>query len=581
MAHRGPDAAGLWHDPLIPGWLGHRRLSIVDLSERGHQPLTNEDDTIRLVCNGEIYNYPNLRTRLEGLGHKFSSDSDSEAIIHAYETWGPEALENLEGMFAFALWDSVRQRLFAARDRVGIKPLYFHRNGSELVLASEAGGILGLLEKRPDPDPTGLAYSMTLGYIPAPWSIWSGIKKLEAGHYLTWTPGEAAGIRRYWEPPVQLGAAQETDPEWPRLFEEVLREHLLADVPLGLFLSGGLDSTSVAVGLSELGRPLEALTVAYPGSAQDESPVARRAAREVGLDHRVLELEIDSIPDLITEVAAAYDEPQGYSALLSMFLISREAAKDYKVVLAGDGGDEVLGGYNWYRDLEFSPPRRSWIRRPTGRRRVRSRDGAEKRARAAARFSEGSPLHRHAWRLYPRFLPEEAEHLLAPLGLNFDDELMLAPLRKHYRAELPLKRALQRVDLMTFCSDSILAKVDRASMTHSLEVRVPFLDRRIVEWGLSRPVENDEEVYSKPVLRRYLAPSVSKDVLDHPKQGFSLPALTGFDWNAALETIREGAWVRQGYWDRTWPRLLEQGVPYREARIWNLLMLTAWSNAWL
>jgi asparagine synthase (glutamine-hydrolysing) len=544
----------------------------------GYQPMHNENQTAWLVCNGEIYNYPSLRRRLEALGHRFYSNCDSEAILHAYEAWGDNCVAELEGMFAFVLWDTTRRRMLAARDRVGIKPLYYAQVGLGLVLASEASAVLPLLPSKPLPEPLAVAYVMTLGYVPSPWAIWQGIRKLEPGHLLTWDAAGRLEERCYWEPPRDIEAGTAKDEAWQGLFESVLAEHLLSDVPIGLFLSGGLDSSSLAAGLRDIGRPVQAITVSFPDSTQDESAVAVEVTKHLGFSHRVVPLTVEDVDKLIQDVAAAYDEPQGYSALLSMYLVSRLAAQDYKVVLAGDGGDELFGGYTWYRGPNGGG---SWLRRMARSARTVMQQSTLPAFREQVAFEARSPLHRHAWHVYPRFLPHEAETLLSPTGLAFGEDEMLAPLRKHFEPRLPLKRALQRVDLMTFCTDSILAKVDRASMAHSLEVRVPFLDRRLIERALVRPVETREDLESKPLLRDYLRSRVPASVLAHPKQGFSLPVLDRFDWDAAIERIGQGPWVRDGYWSGRWKHLLGRRLPYRSARIWNLLALTCWAEAWL
>jgi len=582
LNHRGPDDAGIWECHSPPVWLGHRRLSIVDLSSNGRQPMHNEDKTIWMVCNGEIYNYPDLRVRLEGLGHSFYSSCDSEVIVHAYEVWGDRCVDYLYGMFAFALWDEKSQRLLAARDRVGIKPLYYTETGGGIVLSSEAGALLPFFEERPEPEPMSLAYVMTLGYVPSPWSIWQGIYKLEPGNFLTWQKHRGLRKQLYWQPPRNIKPNTKNDvQEWQALFEKVLKEHLLTDVPIALFLSGGIDSSSIAVGLQRMGKPIEAITASYSDSPQDEAPIATAVANRLSLHHTITPLRTKDVNELIQNVAMAFDEPQGYSALLSMYLISKVAAKDFKVVLAGDGGDELFGGYTWYNNIDGGFPKRSqWIRRLL-RPLVRRSSSPNVCQKAAYHFAQMSPLHRHAWRLYPRFLPEEAESLLAPMGVRFRDNEMLAPLIKYFEPELPLKRALQRVDLMTFCSDSILAKVDRASMAHSLEVRVPFLDHRIIEWALPRSINAREGVESKLTLRDYVLPHVPSEVLSHPKQGFSLPILDEFNWKEALNSIRQSIWVRDGYWSSNWECLLEPDIPNSNARIWNLLMLAKWAEAWL
>ena len=352
-------------------------------------------------------------------------------------------------------------------------------------------------------------------------------------------------------------------------------------MPIALFLSGGIDSTSLAVGLQGIEKPVQAITASYAGSPQDEAPIASAVANHLSLPHTSTPLRTKDVNKLIQNVALAFDEPQGYSALLSMYLISKVAARDFKVVLAGDGGDELFGGYRWYNDIDGGFPKRSqWMRRllkPL----VQKSSSSSVFQKAAYHFAQMSPLHRHAWRLYPRFLPEEAESLLAPMGVRFRDDEMLAPLTKYFESALPLKRALQRVDLMTFCSDSILAKVDRASMAHSLEVRVPFLDHRIIEWALPRPVNVREKVEGKVTLRDYVIPHVPSEVLSHPKQGFSLPILDEFNWKEALNSIRQSIWVKNGYWSSNWECLLDPDIPNSNARIWNLLMLTQWGEAWL
>ena len=577
LAHRGPDGRGEWVSADGAAWLGHRRLAIVDLTEAGDQPMVLPERGLVLVCNGEIYNYPALRKELEGRGARFESHCDSEVVLHAYDAWGEGCLDRFEGMFAFALWDDRERRLFAARDPVGIKPLCFAETDGGLALASEAEAVKPFLAA-PSPDPLALAYVLTLGYVPSPLCVWRGVRKLEPGHCLTWRPGAPPRVRRYWEPPRHVDPSPGDVGEWRGLFETVLREHLLADVPVGLFLSGGLDSSSVAAGLAEAGRRIETVTVSFPGSADDESPVAAAVAERFGFPHEVIPVESGDVFGLLERVSAAYDEPQGYSSLLTMYAISAAAARRFKTVLSGDGGDETFGGYTWHRGLAARAPglwplaRRvlgPWLRRSSWPKLYDLTETA---------FRRSSLLRRHAWRLYPRFLPEEVTDLLAPTGLRFDDDALLAPFRKHFEPALPARRALQRVDLMTFCSGSILPKVDRASMAHSLEVRVPFLDRRIIEWALTRPPDPREDREGKPLLRDYLRPRVPAEVLDHPKQGFSLRGMETFDWAAALDRVRRGYWAREGWLGPAWRRLTAPAAPRQKQRLWTLLALTLWMD---
>lgn len=577
ISHRGPDAEDNWWSDRDDVWLAQRRLAIVDLSDAGKQPMYNEDRSIWMVCNGEIYNYPSLRPRLEALGHQFYSDCDVESLIHAYEQWGDAFVEQIEGMFALAIWDSKGQRLLMARDRVGIKPLYYMATQSGISFASEARALLELTATKPPINPQALAYIMTLGYVPSPLSMWQGICKLEAGHILTWSTNKGIQVQCYWEPPREIDPKASFDlAEWSALFHTVVREHLQSDVPLGMFLSGGLDSSSIALALKDLQQSITALTISYPTSQFDESPIARELAQQLDMPHIITPIRVDDVTTLVQQVSQAYDEPQSYSALLSMYLVSKVGASRYKVILAGDGGDEVFGGYSWYDNLPSpkSPSLRGRVKNLLGKNTSPSADLWET-------FARQSPLHRHASRLHPRFFPQEAQELLQATGINFSVEDMLAPLKKYFVETLPLKRALQRVDLMSFCTDSILAKVDRASMAHSLEVRVPFLDRRVIEWGLSQGISDREQVESKQILRDFMKAKVPDSVLNHPKQGFSLRVLNDFDWSQAVEHIADSKWVQDGYWAKNWREMLNPSMPYHTSRIWNLYMLSCWADHWL
>ena len=571
LKHRGPDAWGEWHASSGLVWLGQQRLAILDLSNAGQQPMRSEDGAIWAVCNGEIYNYPELRKTLEGCGHIFYSNSDSEVVIHAYEEWGAQFVTKLRGMFAYIIWDDVRQQLHAARDHVGIKPLAYCLTNDGIILASEMSAILPLLPSKPEPNPLALAYIMTLGYVPSPLSMWSGLAKLEPGHQLCWQADGGVKIEPFWSPPT---ACEPTDDsEWQPLFESVLSEHLLSDVPIGLFLSGGLDSTSVAAGLAAMGESLHAITIGFPGSDDDEMHVAKAVADHLGFGHSAESLSATNVNTLLAQVAAAYDEPQSYSALMTMYQVSAIAAQQFKVVMSGDGGDEVFGGYKWYQNIGAQSA--TTVLKQMAKGVIRGGLPGE------AKFVSRSPLHQHAWRLHPRFLPSEAQELLAGTGLLFDDEAMLAPLQKHWVGSMPLKRALQRVDLMTFCSDSILAKADRASMAHGLEVRLPLLDQRIIEWGLRRPISPREATDSKFILRDYLKGRVPDTVFEQPKRGFSYRALANYDFTSAIQTIADGYWVKSGCFSAEWRNIINRKTPYQNARIWNLLILTKWAEKWL
>lgn len=575
IAHRGPDASNIWQSDDSRAWLGHRRLSIVDLSETGNQPMHNEDRTIWLVCNGEIYNYPYLRRRLENLGHLFYSQSDNECIIHAYEQWGEACVTFLTGMFAFGIWDARNKKLFLARDRLGIKPLYYAENHERIVFGSELQALYPLIERALEINTLAVAYLMAMAYIPAPHTIRNNIFKLEPGHTLTWDALHGTQIRQYWEPPRHIDdRSHATGAEWEQLFEIVLEEHLLSDVPIGLFLSGGLDSSSLALGFHRLSYPVEALTVGFPGEpGHDEAPIAKSVARSLGLDHAVFPVTTSDINTLRRKVAEIYAEPHGGSAAATMVqLCESTRGKGYKVVMGGDGGDEVFGGYQWYRRLKYPP------------RTPREHLGQVKRhlkkcLQRVNMFFERSALHRHIQRVTQlQMTPEDIATLFQPMGLVFGEDELLAPFEKHYIPGLPLPRRLQRVDLMTFCTDEVLFKVDRASMAFGLEVRVPFLDHRVIEYGLTLPVRSPHEQYTgKQLLRDYLYDHVSLDVLDHPKQGFSLRVLNTYDWQSAREEISEGYWAKRGLITSGWQ---DMALARSNDFTWKLLALTDWASAW-
>ncbi len=577
LSHRGPDHTGwkcIKQDPLV--WLGHCRLSIVDLSEAGNQPMHNEDQSLWLVCNGEIYNYPTLKAELIKKGHQFLSSSDSEIILHAYEEWGDDFIHRIEGMFAFVLYDIKTNTLIAARDHVGIKPLYYCETNQGFILASEASAIISLIKRKPDINPLSLAYILSLGYIPSPYCIWDNIYKLEAGSLLVYR-NQCFQIKRYWLPPTECQNEVHED-HWNDLFSSVIQDHLLSDVPIGLFLSGGLDSTSIAVGLHQQNQKMEALTVGFPQSNQnDESVIASLTAKHLNFQHTIIPIKTQDISSLLGETLKAFDEPQAHGALLTMYCICNATAKNFKVVFAGDGGDECLAGYKWYQGLDY--PVNPWLhfmKRISWSMRRKLNHSSDLFSKKVDKFKARSVLHYHAWRVHGRFLPDEVANMFAPTGLQYNDEIMIDPFQKYFTRSLPLRRALQRVDLMTFCCDSILPKVDRASMANSMEVRVPFLDRRIIEYGLTLPEFNDENVISKPILRNYLRNNIPKEILEQPKQGFSLRATENLDWENIAYEIDTGYLMQNGLLNPDWLHINPPSHRQYIERLWSLYMITKW-----
>jgi len=577
MQARGPDGEGAWQDETAEVWLGHRRLAIIDPTAAGSQPMAHtERNDLVVTYNGEIYNYPALRQRLEKQGCRFRSDCDTELLLHAYAEWGEGLLDQLQGMFAFAIWDGASRKLLLARDPIGQKPLYFSLQDGRLSFASTPAAIQQLTGERGPVSSEALAHVLTLGYVPAPLSAWQGIDQLPAGHCARWQGSGGWQVSPYWSPPDRRAESGDADQAFSELFSLVCQEHLQADVPVGLLLSAGLDSTSVARCLADAGRfDTTAVSVGFDDPLQDESRIAAETAAHLGLSFRRVDMPVADIDQLRHQVSAAATEPQGYSALLPWYQASRAMAPEYKVILSGDGADELFGGYRWYQDLHW-PGYWRLLNRLLPHRTLAESATARDRVAAMAAFSRRSPLHRHAMRLFPRFLPEEAEQLFAPAACRFDEQAMLAPLEDHYRTDLPLQDALQRVDLMGFCSGSILAKTDRMSMAHSVEVRAPFLDRRLVDWALSRKADVAESGNSKPQLRRYLAGRVPDQVLSRPKQGFSMRGMADYDFASLEGEVAASSLVGDQVLRPDFSRYVAAGTPYREARLWTLAAVAGW-----
>jgi len=505
LRHRGPDDRGLWRS--ASAHLGHTRLSILDLSPAGRQPM--ELGPLVLTYNGEIYNFRRVRETLPG---PFRSETDSEVVLHAYREHGDDCVHRFRGMFAFAIWDESRRRLFAARDRLGIKPLYYRLLPGALAFASEVEPLLAL--GRPEIDDGALADYLTYGYVPTPKTAWKGISKLGAAERLVWQDGRLE-VSRYWQPDPgrEITDVDEGARELDELLAEIVPEHTLADVPVGLFLSSGLDSATLAYYLGKCST----FTLGQPEDRRDEAPAARRVARHLGTDHHEEVAEIPDLESAVDTLVSVFGEPFGDSAALSVWLLSRLARKRVTVALSGEGGDEILCGYRWYGPAMTSPST-AFYRGAAAAFPTFSRVGRAYQRRAV------SDLDRYGSFL-GLFTLRGRRAIAGPRLEAAADEDPLWHLRRYWRPELPIHRRLQWVDLHTYLPDGLLTKVDRASMAFSLEVRPPLLDHRLVEWALGcggallRDPETDR---GKVVLRRLLAPRLPEGHLDQPKRGFNL-----------------------------------------------------------
>ncbi len=615
LRHRGPDDAGAWADPEAGVALGHRRLSILDLSPLGHQPMHSACGRYTLTFNGEIYNFRALRAELEAAGHTFRGHSDTEIMLAAFSQWGPQgALARFNGMFAFGLWDHAERTLWLARDRLGEKPLYYGLAGRTFLFGSELKALRAHSDFRAPVSRAAVALLLRYNYVPAPYSIYEGICKLEPGRLLAVRACEPPSLRpvAYWsarevaergaaEP--FAGSAEEAVSELEALLRDAVRLRLEADVPLGAFLSGGVDSsTVVALMQAESPRPVRTFTIGFHEAAYNEAEDARAVARHLGTEHTEIYVSPQEALAVIPDLAALCDEPFADSSLIPTFLVSRLTRRHVTVSLSGDGGDELFAGYIrhfWCQDLWR---RVGWL--PRGM-----------RAAAARMITALSPT---AWDglmgclepcLPPRLRqrsPGDKLHKLATVLPVADPEAMYLALvsqwpqpaalvpgaaeppttaaRRGEWAELPdLAQTMMYLDMVTYLPDDILVKVDRASMGVSLEARVPLLDHRVVEfaWRLPLCLKLRRGV-SKWLLRQVLYRHVPPGLVERPKMGFRLPVAAWLrgalrEWAESL--LEEGklrqAGLEPGPIRGLWAEHLS-GRWNWEYRLWGVLMLQAW-----
>jgi asparagine synthase (glutamine-hydrolysing) len=602
MAHRGPDDDGYYLSAGVG--LGVRRLSIIDVPG-GHQPITNEDGTVVVAFNGEIYNYQQLRRRLEMGGHRLESQGDTAVLPHLYEEFGDAAVHLLQGMFAFALWDEKRHRLVLARDRLGIKPLYYVETTDGLAFASEAKALFQHPAIRPEVNTDALDSYLSLRYVPGQDTLFRGVKKLPPGHLLVHENGRTE-VRRYWQlvlgdfqPAVNLDEAVE---EFGTLLRETVRAHLVSDVPLGVLLSGGLDSAAVtALTAAASDRPVKTFTVGFdlPG-AHNELAEARRVARHLGTDHHELVVKPDAA-NLLPKLAWHMDEPVADPAALPTYLICKFARESVPVVLTGEGGDELLAGYPRYvwfaraKALQHSTPR--WLRErvllplshlaPVGARYHTALDNV---------LAERSDLERHLhW--VPGLAPELRAELTGhqPLATSHSLEAYLTPSQDH------IIHRLMNLDVHTWLVDDVLHKMDRMSMAASVEARVPFLDHRLVEFVASLPLDVKlANLGTKTLLKRAMAPLLPRATVRRRKHAFQIPLdhwvagpLRDFVHDTLLDKrARERGWIDTKNLERMLPPASAADQPSRGFQprangtidgqsVWTLLSLELWARAFL
>ncbi len=614
LAHRGPDDSGIYVDASAGVGLGHRRLSILDLSPLGHQPMASDDGKVQIIYNGEVYNFKALRKELEKTGHQFRSDSDTEVILKAYLEWGTECLGHFIGMFALAIWDGRNRRMFLARDQVGIKPLYYYHHDGTLIFASELKGILAFQGISKILDTGAIPLFLHYQYIPSPRTIYQHIFKLLPGHFLIC---ESETFRTCpWAETPNASSRQSSISEMSCLdrFQEILTQavsdQMVSDVPLGALLSGGIDSSLIAAIMQQVSsRPVRTFSIGFGESEFNEAPWAAKVAACLGTAHTELYVTAEDALSVIPLIPEIYDEPFADASAIPSFLVSRLTRSHVTVALSGDGGDEQFCGYARY-----------WA------------------TQAMASGFQRLPGHFRAWlhrslsmvptavveNLYNRFLP-----VLPPAfrSANFQDkwqklivQMNHADLQTLYRVSVclwdrnrigrltggfpepsgfeqafdrttdwPVLSRLMRVDQQTYLTDAMLVKVDRASMAAGLEIRVPLLDQRVVEFASGIPenylYRNGE---GKVILRRLLSRFVPAALFERPKMGFAIPVsrwLRGELKPMLLDYLAEGRLKREGIFDASLVAATVSdhlsGRADHPHRLWALLMWEMWREKWL
>lgn len=588
IRHRGPDDQGIWVGNGVA--LGMRRLAIIDRS-LGHQPMFNEDESVLAVFNGEIYNYRELQKELRQRGHRLRTNSDTEVIVHAYEEYGDDCVNHLQGMFSFALWDKKRRRLLAARDRFGKKPFNYYWDGQRFIFGSEIKSLLKADIPR-EIDPIALDEYLTYRYVPTPRTIFQGVRKLPAAHTLTYENG-FVDIKRYWELPFTPTNQDDEATAIERvggLLRDAVQMRLMSEVPLGAFLSGGIDS-SVVVGLmsQQMSQPVKTFSIGFAEEDYSELPHARQVAEHFGTEHHEFVVRPDLI-SVLPELVWAYDEPFADASMLPTYYVSKLAREHVTVVLTGDGGDEIFGGYEPYR-------REYWI----------------KRMPLFARFilRYGSSVMPNGMRGKNRFrllLSDPALRCVQTTTTfhNYSRSLMYSddyyshvrhhdPLERQlseYRAasDLDITTQMQRVDARVYLADDILVKVDKASMVNSLETRAPLLDQHLAEYVSSLPSTlRMRNGVLKYLLKKVAADLIPTDILERPKMGFGVPLEHWFrgDLNGyAFDLLTSSQAKQRGIFHSLFiQELLKEhrttkAVNYNEA-IWALLCLEHWFRIYM
>lgn len=594
LAHRGPDQRGVFRSSVLS--MGAARLKIIDL-QGGDQPILTDDSETAIVFNGEIYNHLELRAELEKLGHRFHSHSDTETILHAFVEWDTECFPRLRGMFAIALWNKLSRRLVLARDRMGIKPLYIARRGEDLFFGSELKTIFIHPEFERRLSLAGLDCYLSLNYVPCPWTLVEGIEKLPPGQWLEWQDGKTR-VETYWTlpaGPIRERSLDSACEELDSLMQQSVKEHLLSDVPLGLWLSGGVDSSTVLhYAATASPKPIKTLSVSFLGRSFDETAYIRAAAKKYGTDHQEFDLNPEAdLRGAIEEFAYYSDEPSSDSGALPVWFLSKMSKTEVTVALSGEGADELFGGYLTYRANQLARPMRrlpKWALRtarglaglwPVS-------DDKISQEYMVKRFLEGSQLAPERAHVYWNGTFSAAEaHSLTAMRMPAALDRVLDELRDSPAPHDGVSPYLWW-DQKYFLADDILNKVDRMSMAHSLEVRPPFLDHRIVEFAATLPPSlKMQGSRQKIVLKELMKNKLPETILGRKKVGFDIPAhewMRGSLRELLLDAVQQGLaehskLFRAGRVQELMRLHLERRINIGY-HLWGLLLLFLWMKKW-
>lgn len=602
--HRGPDDAGVWTDGVAG--LAQARLAVIDLSPAGHQPMASADGQVQIVFNGEIYNFLELRAELEREGFAFRSRSDTEVIVNGYLRWGRDVFSKLRGMFAIAIWDVRECRLVLARDRIGKKPLHYAWHDGTLLFASEIKAILTWPGFPRRADLTAIHHYLTLQFVPSPWTAFEGVHTLPPAHLLTIEAGSARTSApappapvHYWRLPdptqTRPRPRAELVAELGAQLDEAVRLRLISDVPLGAFLSGGVDSSAVVATMARVGGGrIKTFSIGFREAEYDETAWARQVAERYATDHEELVVEPDAA-DVIPKLVWHYGEPFADSSAVPTYYVSQIARSKVTVALNGDGGDESFLGYPrydrcWAQDQRGAPP--ELLRRI-----------AAGVSRAFPGFTARIPVVRIARRLL-RTWGTTAAQFYAPSIVYFHDddkdagygpalrrlvgESTLALLDPYFATAPTLTAGASWADLHTYLPDDLLVKVDIASMAHSLEARSPLLDHVLMEWAATIPVEEKMRGGAKSLLKEAMEPHLPRELLYRPKMGFGVPIDHWFRGELApmvRDTLLDGTARSRGLFRPAWvERIVDEHVTSRRShhtRIWAMLMLELWYRMWI